>query len=178
MLQQNFQSDKAQYHAAGQGGPALEPAAEAVADPYAGQGEDEGGTADESNRREDGHLQKGKGDAHRQGVDAGGHRQHQQLFEIKAGRAGVRPLMEGVPYHFAADVPQQAEGDPVVHGDDVALKLPAQGPAGQGHGRLEAAKEQGDDPALPPAHPLHAQPPADGHREGVHAQAHADEKQL
>ena len=66
----------------------------------------------------------------------------------------------------------------MVHAGDVGLELPAQGPARQGHQGLEAPEEQGDDHPLPPADPPHGQPLADSGREGVHAQSHADEKQL
>ena len=78
MLQQDLQADENQDHAAAQLRPGLEATAEHTAHTHPHRRKHKGDGADQGSRPQDlpaGHAQKGKADPHRQGIDAGGHRQ-------------------------------------------------------------------------------------------------------
>ena len=141
MLQQNFQPNEAQYHASGEGRLALKGSAELLADAHPRQRQDARCTANYRDCRQDRHLEKSKGNAYRHGVDAGSHRQHQQLLPAEMLLcAGLLVLVESVPDHFTADKPQQNESDPVIDVGNIAFKLTAQQPAQHGHRRLKEAE--------------------------------------
>ena len=130
MLQQDLQPDEDQDDAPHGLRLLLVAAAELVADQNAGQGDHKGNTADYRYGRADLHIQKRKGNAHGQSVNAGGDGQDQELLDAEIGGRCVLPFaVQGFPEHLTADVHQQHKGDPVVVLGDVLFELLAQGPA-------------------------------------------------
>ena len=87
-------------------------------------------------------------------------------------------LFKGFIDHFAADEGKKSECDPMVEVPDIACKLRAQKPANQGHQRLEAAKEGGNQKWVFPIVYAHIEPFAKRHRECVHGKAERDKKQF
>lgn len=68
------------------------------------------------------YLKEGEGNAHRQGVDAGGNGEDEHFLELDAV-AALFAFAEGFPDHVDADEHQQQESDPGGKGGDEALKL-------------------------------------------------------
>ena len=77
-----------------------------------------------------------------------------------------------------ADEAEQDEGHPVVDGGDVALKGGAQEVAQARHQGLEAAEPGADDEVMPTSQLPGGKTLADGDGEGVHGEAHGDEKEF
>ena len=72
MLQQNLSANENQHQSPHKLRLGLILAAKDIPHLHPDDGEAEGDDADEGDGGKDGHRQEGKGDAHRQGVDAGG----------------------------------------------------------------------------------------------------------
>ena len=140
VFQQNFQAQENQDHAPQGLGLGLHPgtAETAELDPQAG--EQEGGQSDTADGRQNIHLQKGEGNAHRQRVNAGGHRHGEHDPEAQGSAGLLRVAASGFPEHVDPQNRQQGEGDPVVDGGDVQGKPGAQEPAQQGHEPLESSE--------------------------------------
>ena len=181
MFQQDLAAHEDQDDAAGELCPGLILEAEDVADLEPRGGEDEGGAADEADGGHDvDPRQQGEGDAHGQGVDAGGHGQQQHGLEGEGAvvRPGLLVVGPGLLHHAAADEAEQDEGHPVVDGGDVALKGGAQEVAQARHQGLEAAEPGADDEVMPTSQLPGGKTLADGDGEGVHGEAHGDEKEF
>ena len=176
VLQQDLQADEDQDHAPGDLRLRLVLQAEDVPDVDAQGRQQKGGHADETGGRQDANRKEGKGDAHSQRVDAGGHsqQQHGAHSQIVAELLGLLRL----PDHAQADDRQQGEGDPVIHAGDEALEAKAQQPAQQRHQRLKAPEIGAHQDSMPRPQAPQTQALADGDREGVHAQAHSDQQQF
>ena len=69
MLNENFQSNGNEHHAAAELCLGLKAVAEHIADLYAHSGTYEGGCANQQDRRDNGNIQECKGYAYRQGID-------------------------------------------------------------------------------------------------------------
>ena len=160
----------------------LPPRAEDIARAHAHKRERKGRDADDGDRRDDVDLQKREAQPHGKRIDARGDGEHEQLLHVELVRTSpgliLFILMEGVPQHLAADKCEQRKGDPGGNGRHVGGKLTAERPAQQRHEGLETAEEQRDDKRMAPVDALHAEPLADGDREGVHRQPNADQQQL
>ena len=177
ILHQDLQPHAHQHQPSGQLRFALEADPEGGPHLHPGGGDDEGAHPDEGDGREDIHPEDGEGDPHRQGVDGGGHRQHQHG---QGGQGGVAVLLlpaQGLPDHVPADEGEQDKGDPVVHtGDHVGEGGPQQ-PADQGHQSLKGPEPQSHNDGVPGHQGPDGQPLADGHGKGVHGQAYGQGKQ-
>ena len=181
MLQQDLAAHEDQDDAAGELRPGLILQAEDVADLQSGGGEDKGGAADEADGGHDvDPRQQGEGDAHGQGVDAGGDGQEQHGLEGEGAvvRPGLLVIGQGLLHHAAADEAEQDEGHPVVDGGDVALEGGAQEVTEARHQGLEAAEPGADDEVMPTSELAGGETLADGDGEGVHGEAHGDEKEF
>ena len=84
----------------------------------------------------------------------------------------------GFPDHVAADKAQKDHGDPVVHRGDVLREAAAQQVADERHQGLKASEPEAHDHHVLPLYPADGQALADGHGEGVHGQAHGQNKQF
>ena len=146
MLQQDFNAQQHQDHAAGQLRPLFVPGTEPAA-----------------------HRHTRNGNAERGGADS-----HEKKFLVVQTRAdgGVLGLVllagESLPQHIAADEHQQDEGDPVVKALDSGRELRAQHPADKRHKRLKAAEIQSHRQGMAPFDPRHGQALTHRHRKGVH----------
>jgi len=115
MFEEDFQTDGDEDGSGEKLDFAFEEMAELVAYVHARERGSQGYQAYDDDGQDDGHIQKGKGYADGQGVDAGGNREHQQDVELE----GVDLLfvgleLEGFINHFGPDKGQQGEGYPVV----------------------------------------------------------------
>ena len=183
VLEQNLQSDEHEHHAARYGSRLLEARAEPVAHRNADEGQDERGHPDDDNGSHHVHAEEGEGYAHRKRIDARRDGHHEKLAHVElllGAPAGFAPIVatKRIPQHFPADESKQNERDPVIDGLDKACQLRPERPADQGHESLEPAEHKRDDKGVAPVHLLHAEPFANGDREGVHRQPHPDHEQL
>ena len=178
MLQEDLEAQEDQDDAAGELRLALVFGAEDAADLHAQGGQEEGDHADEADGGQDPHLQKSEGDAHGQGVDAGGHRHDQHGFEAQGGIRMLRVLVSGFPDHVNADEGQQYHGDPMVHRGDVFGETAAQKIPHEGHQRLEAAEPEAHDQGMFHIDLPDGQSLADGHGKGVHGEAYRQNEQF
>lgn len=178
MLQQDLAAHEDQHHAAQQLGLALVLGAEHIAHLQADGREDKGDHANEQHRPEDIHPQEGKGDAHGQGIDAGGNGQGDHGFEGEGIVQLFLFLAQGLADHVAADEAQQHKGDPMVDADDEGLELGTQQVADEGHQRLKAAEVGTHAQGVLHFSLAHGKALANGHGKGVHAQANSDEEQF
>ena len=112
--------------------------------------------------------QQGEGDAHRQGVDAGGHGQKKHGADGKGAVVTLPVSGKAFLDHISADESQEDKGDPVVERDDIPLKRRAQQKADGGHQRLEAAEPGAGEEVMPGLQPLDGKALADGDGKGVH----------
>ncbi len=152
--------------------------AEDIAHFYPQDRQAEGDNADKGNGRNDMYAEESEGNAHGQGIDAGGYRQHDHIPEGNGIVTVIFLGIQGFLDHIAADDDQKDERDPVVVGCDGVLKIDAQQVTQQRHQSLESAKIQADDNGVTVVHFPHGQALADGYGEGVHGQAHGNEKQF
>ena len=178
MLQQNFTAQQHQNHAAGQLRPAFALFAHDAPGSHADGRQDKGGYTDKTDGGDDIHLQKGEGNAHGQGVNAGGDGQREHGFTGEIGLHTLLVVLSGLPDHIDADDGQQHKGDPMVHVGDKRLKADAQQPAQKGHQRLEAAEPQSGDEGMAQPHLTGGKALADRDGKGIHGQSHGDQKQF
>ena len=144
MLQQDLAAHQHQNDAAGQFRTGFVAGAEPMADGNAHGRKAEGDHADEADGGHNVHRQEGKGHAHGQRVDAGGHRQGEHGGGAKLAVQLLR-LGAGFTNHVSADEYQQGKGNPMIHIGDELLELGAQQITHQRHQSLEAAEVQAGD---------------------------------
>ena len=182
MLQQDLQADENQDHAAAQLRPGLEAAAEHTAHTHPHRRKHKGDGADQGSRPQDlpaGHAQKGKADPHRQGIDAGGHRQGQHRPEAEGGiQFLLLGAAAGFPDHAAADEAEQYKGNPVVDAGDRLGKAHPQQPADGRHQPLKAAEVEPGQQVVPEILFPAGEPLADGDGKGIHRKPYGNETQL
>ena len=179
VLQQNLEAHENQDDAPRQLRPGLVAKAEDVAHLQPRSGEEESGDADEGHGGEDMYIrQQGEGDAHRQGVDAGGHGQEEHGAEAEGIVMTFLVPGKALPDHVSANEGQEDECDPVVKGADILVEGGAQQEADGGHQRLEAAEPGAGEEVVPGLQPLDGQALADGDGEGVRRKAGGDQQQF
>ena len=173
MLQQDFNAQQHQDHAAGQLRPLFVPGAEPAAHRHTRNGNAERGGADDAAGRQNGGIKKRESNSDCQSINAGSD-SHEKKFLVVQTRAdgGVLGLVllagESLPQHIAADEHQQDEGDPVVKALDSGRELRAQHPADKRHKRLKAAEIQPHRQSVTPSDFRHGQALTHRHRKGVH----------
>ena len=116
-------------------------------------------------------VQKGQANAHSQGINAGCHGQHGHFF------GGIAVLdaagLLGLPNHIYAQIQKQGEGQPVVVGRDVFDKGNCPKIANNRHQKLKKAKPSAKAQcACRPVRRAKHHAAANGHRKGIHGQAH------
>ena len=121
MLQQDAQTHKDQHDPSCELGLGFEFGTEEMAYVYANRREGEGNDAYKADRRDNGDVQKGEGNADGQSIYTGGNRHGEHGPRGEGAIAGLC-LTEGFLDHVGTDKAQQDKGDPVVNAFDVAAE--------------------------------------------------------
>jgi hypothetical protein len=110
-----------------------------------------------------------------QGVDAGRHRERQELFETAS--AALVKVATGAPDktvdHFTANHKEEKKSDPMVKRLDMLLELAAQSKSDQRHDSLKSAKIEGQDHPLAWVGLSSGQTFAQRYGHGIHGQAYS-----
>ena len=125
-------------------------------------------------RGPDGGVDHGKAQAHGQGIDAGGHGQHDHGHAPGGvlGLAVWRVTPERRSEHALGHEGQQNEGHPMVVGLDPAPDRQSGTPADDGHHGLEKAEVPGQAEGLPRTDRFQRHTGGDGNGKGIHGQGH------
>lgn len=181
VLHQDLRPDGDQHQTARQFRPGLESGTEKATHPDSDGGEEKRGRGDDGRGLDHIHIQKCEGNAHRQRVDAGGHRKGQHGQRLK-GRIGTGIRFPGFHNHLSADERQQQEYDPMVEISNKVAECGAHKITDQRHPALKYAKPQSGDQGLDCGFLLmfllYGKAFANGHSEGVHGQTYRYKQQF
>ncbi len=179
MLQQNLDTDQHKDRAAGNARLLAKARAKPRAQRHAGNGKHERRCPDDQHGRDDGHLQKGERDAHRQRIDARGKRKQQKRYQPRAAvLRGFFLAAQRFHDHLAADEQQQRKHDPVIQLRDIPFELAAKQITDQRHQRLKSAEEQAHQRRPGQVQPPHVQALAKGRSKRIRRQADAGQQQF
>lgn len=177
MLDQNFQPDADQDESADDLDFLLEEMSRDISDSNSCQTEGKCYRADDGDGGNDGGSEHGKGDAHGQGVDAGGEGKKKQDIESERIGFGFRLFQAGgFINHLASDNGQQGEGDPVVESGHEGLHGFSGEPSDDRHDSLEESEGGGHTQGVTDMEVLHGNTACHGDGEGIHGEADGQKK--
>ncbi len=173
-LDENPQSEKNEDDTAGNLCFFLEPDSETASDEDADKTENKGGAADDGAGREDGSVDKGKGYADCQCINAGGYRQRNHGRSRKTLIHGLFGFPQCFPYHVDADERQNGAGKDAGDRSYDMLQPYGKEIADERHQKLEAAEVDTAEELVAYLGFLHCQSLADGDGKSIHGQADCD----